>query len=152
MNSPSLSAPTALFAAMLWSATAVAGPGNTTADVNMRTGPGVRYAVITTIPAGAPVQVFECSSWCQVGFAGTHGFVSANYIAGGFTEPAPRPYYQSPVFYQPEPTVIIEPEIVEPEGYYEAESAEIIYYPWIVAPRHRWHYRRGDGAYFEFGP
>jgi uncharacterized protein YraI len=140
----SIYAASALSAALLWSAAADAAPGNVTDSVNMRTGPSTQYPVITTITAGAPVEVFECESWCRVGFAGTYGYVSANYISGGFTEPAPRPYYQSRAYYQPEP--LYEPDIGPTVQIYSGR-------PWYVAPSnwHRWHYRRGDGTYFEFG-
>ena len=124
--------------ALLSSTAALAGPGNVIGNVNMRTSPGAQYPIITTIPAGAPIQVFECENWCQVGFAGTYGYVSAGYIAGGYTEPAPRPYYL-PTYAPVAPVVIYEggPSYVAP------------HYRW--RDHHRWHYRRGDGAYFEFG-
>lgn len=136
----SIHAASALCGALLWSAAAVAAPGNVTDDVNMRTGPSTGYPVITTITAGAPIEVFECEGWCRVGFGGTYGYVSANYISGGYTEPAPRPYYQSRAYYQPAPA-------------YEQEEGRYYGRPWYTAPSHwhRWHYRRGDGAYFEFG-
>ncbi len=141
MVNRSLLAAGALGGAVLWSAAALASPGNALGNVNMRTGPGTQYSVITTIPAGAPVEVFECQSWCQVGYAGTHGYVSANYVGGGYTAPAPRAYYQPAPVYTPAPSVGI---------YYD--------HPWYNAPRHRYwrdehrrHFRRGDGAYFEFG-
>lgn len=106
----------------------------------MRTGPGAQYSVITTVPAGAPIQVFECENWCRVGFAGTYGYVSADYIAGGYTEPAPRPYYLPAPTYEAVPSVVI----------YEGHQRYVApHYRW--RDHHRWHYRRGDGAYFEFG-
>ena len=144
MIQQSLSAAGALCGALLWSAAAVAAPGNVIDDVNMRTGPSTQYPVITTIAAGAPIEVFECEGWCRVGFAGTYGYVSANYISGGFTEPAPRPYYQSSAYYDPEP--LIGPDAGPRVQIYTGR-------PWYVAPSNwrRWHYRRGDGAYFEFG-
>jgi uncharacterized protein YraI len=89
-----------LFAASLAStllgSTALAASGVATGDVNLRSGPGTSYAKITTIPAGAPVEVFQCSNWCEVTFGGAHGFAHARYIsAGGYAAP--------PVVYQPPP-------------------------------------------------
>ena len=71
-----------LFGALLATA-AQAATGVATGSVNMRTGPGTSYAKITTIPAGAPVEVFGCSSWCQVAYGGAQGYASANYISQG---------------------------------------------------------------------
>lgn len=136
-----------LFAAgtlcVLLVSSAAAAPGVAGTDVNMRAGPGVRFPVIVTIPGGAPVEVFECGSWCKIGYAGCHGFVAAGYILGGYTPPAPRAYY--------EPVPVYETPVLPPVGYPVYEET-----PWVVAPPRHWrghvgHYRRGDGAYFEFG-
>lgn len=85
-----------LAGALLVSSAANAAPGVATGDVNMRTGPGTGYSVITTIPAGAPLEIYGCSSWCQVGYAGTQGYVSGNYVSGARV--AAQPYaYAAPV-------------------------------------------------------
>jgi uncharacterized protein YraI len=134
----------ALCGALVLSAAASAAPGVANCNVNMRTGPGTQHSVVVTIPAGTPVQVFECYGWCKVGFAGTYGYVSAHYISGGYTEPAPRPYNQSTVHYDPAPFYgrVHGPSV----GYYYGDR-----WTYGPGPRHRWHFRRGDGAYFEFG-
>ena len=67
-----------------------------TGSVNLRTGPGTQYARILTIPAGANVSVAGCSSWCSVNYAGTRGYVSASYVAGGRAGPGPRPMMHRP--------------------------------------------------------
>jgi non-heme chloroperoxidase len=59
MYQRSINAASALSAALLWSAAASAAPGNVINDVNMRTGPSTQYPVITTITAGAPIEVFD---------------------------------------------------------------------------------------------
>lgn len=136
-----------LTGALVLSTNGFAAPGFASGDVNMRTGPGTRYSVITMIPAGAPMQVFECGSWCKVGYAGTHGFVWANYVGGGYTDPAPRAYYQ--------PVPVYETPLYEAPSY-DQNPAISAYYPdpWYEAHHRRYvprgHYRRGDGAYFEF--
>ncbi|AQS41350.1 MAG: SH3 type 3 domain-containing protein [Candidatus Tokpelaia hoelldobleri] len=64
-----------------------------TGSVNMRSGPGTRYAVRTAIPARAPLQVAGCrGNWCQVNFQGRIGWVSAGYLAfrDGRAAAAPR--------------------------------------------------------------
>lgn len=74
---------------------ATAASGVATGDVNLRAGPGTGYAVITTIPAGAPLEIYGCSSWCQVSYGGTQGYVSGNYVSAGR---AVDPYaYATPV-------------------------------------------------------
>ncbi len=54
-----------------------------TAWLNMRTGPGTGYPVILSIPAGAQVAVYQCTSnqtWCEVGYSGRTGWSSARYL------------------------------------------------------------------------
>lgn len=56
----------------------------TTADLNIRVGPGVSYARFGTIPYGDNVHVHGCISgynWCDVSWAGTRGWVSGTYLA-----------------------------------------------------------------------
>lgn len=51
--------------------------------VNLRVGPGVNNARITTIPAAAPLQVHYClpsPAWCQVTYGATTGWASARYV------------------------------------------------------------------------
>jgi uncharacterized protein YgiM (DUF1202 family) len=60
---------------------AVAATGFAEADLNMRAGPGTGYAVVTAIPAGTEVQVFDCAgSWCSVAWAGRRGYSSRSYL------------------------------------------------------------------------
>ena len=82
----------ALGGALLWSAAAEAAPGTATGSVNLRTGPSTGYARIATIPAGAPVEVLQCSSWCEVIYNGHRGWASRSYIATGYAGySAPQP-------------------------------------------------------------
>ncbi|GAB4515196.1 MAG: hypothetical protein Tsb0019_13720 [Roseibium sp.] len=58
----------------------------TTADLNMRTGPGTNYPVITTLPRGAGVTVFGCTPefrWCDAAFVNARGWVSGRYLSYG---------------------------------------------------------------------
>jgi uncharacterized protein YraI len=92
----------AIVAAATISQAAVAAPGVAISDVNMRTGPGTGYPVITTIPGGAPVEVLGCQSWCSVVYRGAEGYVSGRYlqtqVAGGYQAAPPVAYvYQSPM-------------------------------------------------------
>src|SRR4051812_9562105 len=77
-------------------AAAEASPAITSGGVAMRCGPGLAHRVVARVPAGAPIEVFECSTWCRIGFAGTRGYIPAAFVMGGYTEPAPRDYYAAP--------------------------------------------------------
>ena len=55
-----------------------------TTNLNIRTGPGTRYATLGSIPSGAPVTVRGCASgygWCQVSYGPTYGWASSRYLA-----------------------------------------------------------------------
>lgn len=60
-----------------------AAPGVARGSVNLRAGPGTNYTRITTIPAGARVNVLRCGRWCEVVYAGRKGWASASYITRG---------------------------------------------------------------------
>jgi len=66
-----------------------------TTNLNIRTGPGTRYATLGSIPSGAPVTVRGCTSgygWCQVSYGPTYGWASSRYLAfregtsGGYSD------------------------------------------------------------------
>lgn len=66
-----------------------------TTNLNIRTGPGTRYATLGSIPSGAPVNVRGCTSgygWCQVSYGPTFGWASSRYLAfregtsGGYSD------------------------------------------------------------------
>ncbi len=76
------------------------------ADVNMRSGPGTYYDVVYVVPYGATVEVYDCSGWCHITYAGYDGYVAASYVyTGEYRPPAPRyqaPRYQAPRYeYRP---------------------------------------------------
>lgn len=53
----------------------------TTANLNMRTGPGTGYPIILTIPKGASLEVTGYSgSWAKVTYAGKNGYANASYL------------------------------------------------------------------------
>ena len=55
----------------------------TTGNVNMRAGPSTQYPRVTTIPYGASVEVYGCTSgwrWCDTSWRGIRGWVSASYL------------------------------------------------------------------------
>jgi uncharacterized protein YraI len=72
-----------LFLATVVPAVASAAPGFSTADVNMRAGPSTANPVVTTIPAGSPVEIIGCLngwSWCDTPWAGYRGWVAGSYL------------------------------------------------------------------------
>lgn len=53
-----------------------------TSGVNVRSGPGTGYSVVSTLQAGTVVEVIKCQgSWCLVEKPGPDGWVSKNYLA-----------------------------------------------------------------------
>ena len=53
----------------------------TTANLNMRTGAGTNYSIITTIPNGQTVTVLSSSSgWHKVTYSNKTGYVSSEYL------------------------------------------------------------------------
>ncbi len=60
---------------------AEAATGWVVSPLHLRTGPSAQHRVITTMPAGARVDIVRCTSWCELYFAGRHGWASARYIS-----------------------------------------------------------------------
>lgn len=71
----------------------VANAAYTTGSVNLRSGPGTNYARLTTVPAGAYVDVYDCSSWCRVSWNGYEGWISGSYVDAGYAPRVERPRY-----------------------------------------------------------
>ena len=71
--------------ALLFSAGAVSAASVTDIyNLNLRSGPGINYDVIGTMPAGSDIRVLRCShSWCRVAWNGTSGFASREFISSG---------------------------------------------------------------------
>lgn len=96
MNFKSLS----LAAGVLLASAGIASAATVTNDLNLRSGPGTRYGVIDTMPAGAYVRVINCGgSWCRVNWHGRVGYASASYLGGGGA------YASAPVYVAPPPVV-----------------------------------------------
>lgn len=54
----------------------------TTADLNLRTGPGTSYSIITTMPKGSSVELLDTSSaWPKVKYGSTVGYASPSYLS-----------------------------------------------------------------------
>lgn len=62
---------------------ALAAPGFTTGNVNMRAGPDTAYPRVTVIPPGQPVEIVGClynQSWCDVIWGRARGWVYGEYL------------------------------------------------------------------------
>ena len=69
---------------------ATAKPIATTAETNLRKGPGTDSEVLTLIPKGGVVEVGDCTNgWCAASFDGKDGYVIARNVGMG-PRPAPR--------------------------------------------------------------
>ncbi len=65
------------------SAASAATGAEATGNVNLRAGPSTGYPVVAMVPAGAAIATYGCLAgytWCDIGFAGYRGWVSARYI------------------------------------------------------------------------
>ncbi|MEX3008739.1 SH3 domain-containing protein [Hoeflea sp. TYP-13] len=70
-------------ASSLAGAAQAATPSFTTANVNLRAGPGTSYPVIVTVPNGTPITTYGCLenyNWCDVSWGTERGWMSASYI------------------------------------------------------------------------
>jgi len=78
------SVPIALAVLMSAGGAVSAAPGLTTADVNVRRGPGMNFPVVTTIPGRSKVDVRSCDAgWCAVRFGPYAGWVNARDLDFG---------------------------------------------------------------------
>lgn len=131
----------------LLAAPSLARPAQTTAALNLRAGPGTQYRVITTMPAGARVDLGKCGEgWCAVAWRGRNGFASRRGLAGTAGFPAIR---AAPV---PQAIVIDPPYPYQAGHYRSANLYEELppyaavpprYYPrrFMLSPRERHRYR-----------
>jgi len=54
----------------------------TTADLNLRTGPGTAYPIITTMPKGSSVEILDTSSaWPKIRYGSAVGYASPSYLS-----------------------------------------------------------------------
>ena len=61
-----------------------AAPGVVTSNVNVRTGPGTNYAVVTAVPSGTQVDVQRCDAgFCYIEGRRVSGWVSAQFLSAG---------------------------------------------------------------------
>ena len=112
-----------LFAAGSVSPVLAAGlDGYTTTNLNIRSGPGVRFPPVGVLGAGTELAVHGCLArytWCDVSASGLRGWVSAGYIEALYGE---RRVYM-PVYAQEATVPVISFEINSYWSAYYPESA-----------------------------
>lgn len=89
MKAKLLMAAAALGALLAAPGVAAAANAFATGNVNMRAGPSTQYPRITTIPAGAAVTIYGCTSgwrWCDTSWRGARGWVAASYLQTMYRE------------------------------------------------------------------
>lgn len=69
---------------------AAAAPGSASSDVNLRSGPGEGYDVLTVVPAGASLSVDgdAVDGYFPATYNGVSGWISASYVIAGEAAPA----------------------------------------------------------------
>ncbi len=89
---------------LLSAGAASAAPALVTGDLNLRTGPGTHYSVLSVLPGGVTVNARGCADgWCRIAWRGGYGFASSRYLDfGGGPAYAVAP---PPVYYAPPPVV-----------------------------------------------
>lgn len=61
-----------------------AGPARVASNTNLRQGPGVSFAIITTVPGGTVVDVIRCGGeWCNVMAGSQPGYMIARNLGMG---------------------------------------------------------------------
>lgn len=106
-------------------AAAEAAPARTTADLNLRSGPGTHYHIVASMPRGSLVDILGCTrGWCEVAWRGRVGWASSRFLVEGgrplrpgrpFPEPHPQPGYPFP-FPFPFPVPIPDPGYDHPDA------------------------------------
>ncbi|OJY41494.1 MAG: hypothetical protein BGP08_08060 [Rhizobiales bacterium 64-17] len=61
-------------------------------ELNLRAGPGTGYSVVAVMPAGAEVDIRDCSgAWCRVVWGSAEGYANADYLVDEPDEGDRRP-------------------------------------------------------------
>lgn len=96
----------------LSSGAVLAAPAMLETNANVRSGPGTQYRALTVLPAGATVDVMNCSGrWCAVAYGERQGYIARSLLDFGQAAmavqapvqiygsyPAHGAYYVGPVY------------------------------------------------------
>lgn len=108
---------------------ALAAPAEVLAAVNLRTGPGQQYYAIMVLPPGAPVEIYGCLNdvnWCDVGYGGTRGWLSARYL-GTMRNWSPEDQIMQPPVFSPPPIYREPPVYANPPPIYRQPAPQEVY-------------------------
>ena len=109
----------------------------TSADLNLREGPGTEFRVILAMPRGAQVQVSYCSNedvWCFVQYGQASGWASSRYLranAPQYAQQPQQPQYQQPQYQQPQ---YQQPQYQQPQ-YQQPQQQVAVYQPQPAYPQ-----------------
>jgi len=127
---------TAALALAMLPVVAQAAPAEVRATVNLRAGPSAGYAAIATLPAGTPVEVYEClpqGGWCDVGYGNVRGWMSGRLLAASGGRYQSRPILRPPVF-DPPPIYREPPVYANPRPIYRDPEPDYSWGPGPVDP------------------
>lgn len=113
---------------LLSSACAIAKPIATTAETNLRKGPGTDTEVLTLIPKGTTVEVGKCTKgWCEATLNEQSGYVIAKNVGM-----APR---RAP----------FRPQVYWEDNGLNVAGPPVVPYPYYGYPYYGWGWYRGWG-------
>lgn len=125
-------------AVVLLTAGALAKPGLSTTNVNLRAASNTTSEVLAKIPAGAPLDVGDCTDgWCAVTYMDKSGFAIATALDTS-GRPRPRPVRRAPRVVGPDdyvPATRVYPMYPAAPGYYYGPRP---YYGWGAYLGPRW--------------
>jgi uncharacterized protein YraI len=130
--------------AALIAGTGVASAATVTGDLHLRAGPGSGYPVIDTMPAGAHVNIRNCTGgWCRLSWNGETGWASHNFLAGGRRTTT---VYRSRRVYEPSYS-----EAYVVPGYAYGPAYDYDYGPYAYAPSFSIGFGFGGGGWHHHG-
>ena len=66
---------------LLLAGTTIVNAATVRSELNLRAGPGTGYGVVAVMPAGAEVDIRDCSgAWCRVVWGASEGYANADYL------------------------------------------------------------------------
>ncbi len=127
----------------------------TSADLNLREGPGTEFRVLVAMPRGAQVQISYCSAenvWCFVQYGHNSGWASSRYLTSNPPQYAQQPQYQQPQYQQPQQQVAIYQPPHQPPVYQPPQQAPVYQPPVYQPPVYQPNYPAGAIPYPYYRP
>lgn len=117
----------------------------TSADLNLREGPGTEFRVLLAMPRGSQVQVSYCSAenvWCFVQYGQSSGWASSRYLTNNapqYAQQQPQyqqPQYQQPQYQQPQYQPQQQVAVYQPPVYQPPQQPPVVYQPPVYQPNY----------------